>query len=328
MFGVDLPFEVILIAFIILMLQPTLRSFCEGIIEWLVKATKIEILGFKINVIGPLTDLVQAISHYLGKLYAQVQQYPVALMTAFIRYFDFITKATFAISWEFERFAKYVVGVAIPDAITTARAGLAGPVNGITKIVRVLPGRTITVLPKALRGDLGAIRWLHDHIKAIQRLITDAGKAATALPVAKVGGVLQPIEARIAALTKRLSRAEKFGIAGALTATVAIGLQRLGLNHIRCENNKKIGRKICGLPGHLLDDLGSLLLDVFAFSAICQLLPLLEEGFNLIEPAIAEVTSGAAAVICRGGFAPPPALAVPSLRLPSGAQVGLALHLP
>lgn len=317
MFGVDLPFEVILIAFIILMLQPTLRSFCEGLIEWLVKATKIEILGFKINVIGPLTDLVQVISHYLGKMYAQVQQYPVALMTAFIRYFDFITKATFAISWELERFAKYVVGVAIPDAITTARAGLAAPVHGITKIVRVLPGRMITTLPKALQGKIGAINWVYEHIKALQRLITTAGATKVDSILPRVERLLAVTEADIKALTKRLTGSAHGLIAGTAAGVVVLGLERAGLNWIRCNNWGKLGRAGCRTPWNSIENLLSLITDVLIFEDVCQVIPLLETGLAQVAGPLGTITGTLGGALCHGDFTAGEPLTTPQLYLPA-----------
>jgi len=328
MFGVDLPFELILIGIICLMLMPAVRSLMEGIIEWLVKATKIEILGFKINVVGPLTTLVQAVSHYIGELYATVSAYPVNLLTAFTRYFDFITKSTFAAAWELQRFAQWMVAVALPDTIAAARAGLGKSVHDVTKIVKTLPGQIITTIPKAIRNDIGAIQWLADHLKAIERAIARSGSAAVSLPIAAAERLLLPIEARIAALTKKLTWIQKIGLTGAAAATVALGIERLGLNWIKCENNRTVGRAICGLPAKALEGLLSLLTDALAFSAVCELLPLMEKGLELVEPGIVDLTTGAAAILCRGKYTEAKALAVPALRLPALPTGVPTLQLP
>lgn len=328
MFGVDLPFELILIGFICLMLMPAVRSLMAGLIDWLVHATKIEILGFKINVIGPLTTLVQSVSHYIGELYASVQIHPVNFLTALTRYFDFITKATFSAAWELQRFATWTVHVALPDTIAAARAGLGKSVHDVTKIVQKLPTTIVTTIPKAIRNDIGAIQWLADHLKAIERAVARSGSAAVALPIGAAERLLLPIEARIAALTKKLSWVQKIGLTGAAAATVALGVERLGLNWIKCENNKKVGKAICGLPAHLLDGLLSLLTDALAFSAICQLLPLMEKGLEFVEPQITELTTGAAALLCRGQYTEAARLTVPALRLPTAPLGVPTLQLP
>lgn len=328
MFGIDLPFEVIIIAFLILALNPTLASLCKGLIEWLAKATRIEILGFKINVLGPLNTLTQTIAHYLGELFAQVEHAPVNLLSAITKYFDYITKAGFAAAWELQRFATWTVHVAIPDAITAARSGLGKTVHDVTKIVQTLPGKTITVLPKAIRNDIGAIQWLAEHLKAVERAVARSGSAAVSLPVGKAEGLLDSIDRRIAALTKKLSWVQKIGLTGAAAATVALGVERLGLNWIKCENNKKVGKAICGLPAKALEGLLSLLTDALAFSAVCELLPLMEKGLELVEPEIVEVTTGAAAILCRGRYQAATPLAIPALRLPVTPAGFPTLQLP
>jgi len=328
MFGVDLPFDLIIIGLIALMLMPAIRPLMEGIIEWLAKATRIEILGFKINVIGPLTTLVQSVSHYMGELYASASEYPVNLLTALTHYFDFITKATFGAAWELQRFAQWTVTVALPDTIAAARAGLGKSVHDVTTIVKHLPGQIITTIPKAIRNDIGAVQWLAEHLKAIERAIARSGSAAVGLTIGAAERLLLPIDARIAALTKKLTWAQKFGLAGAATATVALGIEKLGLNWIKCENNRTVGKAICGLPAKALEGLLSLLTDALALSAICQLLPLMEKGLELVEPGITEFTTGAAALLCKGQYAETPALTVPALRLPASPLGTPTLQLP
>lgn len=97
---------------------------------------------------------------------------------------------------------------------------------------------------------------------------------------------------------------------------------------IRCKNFKRGLPKFCAAPSHLIDDFLALLTDFFILSNICTILPWLEQGFNLIEPAIAEVTAGAAAIACSDGYDKPIALRVPALHLPPSPSRLPVLQLP
>ena len=104
--------------------------------------------------------------------------------------------------------------------------------------------------------------------------------------------------------------------------------RRLGLGWLRCSNVKKIGSQLCGMPTGLFESLLALVTDFLVLTNICTVIPILEQGFEVVEPAIAELTSGAAALLCAGRYPGPPALGVPALKLPA-SPVGLpALQLP
>lgn len=113
----------------------------------------------------------------------------------------------------------------------------------------------------------------------------------------------------------------------ALLALTPIAIQTL-IGLLECKNVQRGLKKFCGMPGHLFNDFLALLADFFILTNICTILPWLEEGFNLIEPAIAEVTAGAAAIACSNNYARPAALRVPALRLPPSPSRLPVLQLP
>lgn len=113
----------------------------------------------------------------------------------------------------------------------------------------------------------------------------------------------------------------------ALLAMTPFALKTL-IGLLECKNVGRSLKKFCGAPGHLVDDFLALLADFFILTNICTILPWLEQGFNLIEPAIAEVTAGAAAIACSDGYDKPAALRVPTLHLPPSPSRLPVLQLP
>lgn len=113
----------------------------------------------------------------------------------------------------------------------------------------------------------------------------------------------------------------------ALLALTPLAIKTL-IGLVECKNVGRSLKKFCGAPGHLVDDFLALLADFFILTNICTILPWLEQGFNLIEPAIAEVTAGAAAIACSDGYDKPAALRVPTLHLPPSPSRLPVLNLP
>lgn len=100
----------------------------------------------------------------------------------------------------------------------------------------------------------------------------------------------------------------------------------LGL--LECKNFGRFGKALCSLPANIFNDFLALLTDFLILTNICTIIPWLEDAAGLVEPFIVDFTTGAAALTCAAGYDKPPALNVPTLRLP-GSPVGLpALQLP
>lgn len=157
-----------------------------------------------------------------------------------------------------------------------------------------------------------------------------AGAGALALPGAlawerEFGKTLGKIESTVGTRLRKMNWLLAFAGAGTL---VFAGLAKLGLQWLKCGNVNRLGRVICKMPVNFLEDILGLLTDFLILTNICQVIPLLEDGFNLVEPLIVDFTSGAAALACADKYGSAPALSIPALRLPA-SPLGLpTLQLP
>lgn len=132
---------------------------------------------------------------------------------------------------------------------------------------------------------------------------------------------------QIAQLKKRETSRWKHLGPLALLALGPVAIHTL-IGLVECKNIQRNLKRFCGAPSHIFDDLLALFADFFILTNICTILPWLEAGFNVIEPAIAEVTAGAAAVACSNGYDRPAELRVPTLHLPPKPARLPVLQLP
>lgn len=261
------------------------------------------------------------------------------------------------------RYAQWNTTVAVPRAIRDTTGPIGKRVTAIERqrAKAVPPGVTgpvaktiatkaaITTIPKVIQNDIAAIEWLKGHQKLIDDItrITPILTNPHPIPVAHggtgvpVGVGRYPIPGTLggavgagvgitgseARTNARLRRLEKLlGVSG-MTAAMALVLGLPLGRMLKCNHFKALKRlPACG-PGSLLAGLAGLFADILAFSAICQLLPVMEKGLELVEPAIVSFTSGAAAKLCSGNYKKPAAVAVPALRL-QAFTAAPTLHLP
>lgn len=111
----------------------------------------------------------------------------------------------------------------------------------------------------------------------------------------------------------------------ATTGAVAWALARLGAGWIRCGNWNRLGRGICRAPSSLIDDILGLIVDVLLVENICQVIPLLEEGFSIVAAPLVTTLTEVGAGLCELGSSPPATLAVPPLYLPATVDDSLYL---
>lgn len=240
-----------------------------------------------------------------------------------------------------DRFGAYIHGVVRPWVIRTTVGGLTHglkwlrheltstttQVYRITKVVthpeRTAIGAAVRTITRPLAGELAHLeRWTRARIAGAE---------------AAIEGVLQPeidwlrsrtgsLERFYERLWKQVRKLDRLTAASVFAGAVAIALARLGFGWLACRNWKRVGRSVCRMPTHLLDDALSLLTDFVVLSSICQVIPLLETGFaDVASPLIDALTVAGSALRCGGGLENE-TLAVPALHLPPVA--GLTLHLP
>lgn len=113
-----------------------------------------------------------------------------------------------------------------------------------------------------------------------------------------------------------LKHEELLGI-GAMTATTAVALGRLGADWTMCEANKILGKANCGNGANNLKRLLEGLIDIAGLLALCPLTELLyatAESAPVQDALKAVVEGGEALLHCRGiATYTPPAVAAPSL---------------
>ena len=333
---------ILLTAFVAYGMAFQTRSFGGGLIGWLGSQIKDTIAA--VPWIGSqVIELTKWLAHSIGAHFSQVEGHAVNWLSAFADYLDYTAESIAGIMYDLRDAMHWLVLHeipklihALPNAVSTVTHAITKRVTVIERSVVKLPGLTkaevkaavAVAIPGLIAHDLPSFDWLRKHLKALERVIAAGGAGAIAGILDWERGIGGRLDKDIAGIRKRIGKLEKLSAGEIAAGAVAIALAKLGLSWIRCENNKAVGKAICGLPSNLLQDLLGLLTDVLVLTNICTVIPILEQGFEVVEPAIAELTSGAAALLCAGRYPGPPALGVPALKLPA-SPVGLpALQLP
>ena len=288
-------------------------------------------------------DLAKYLTHALGVNWSSRVGNLVYWFTGLNQIAKWQVGLAFKTAFELRDFAQKTVTVYIPHAIHAAvgdlRKTVTGTVKVITKVERIVvhvPAQATTAarkaiaatIPAAIARELPLLGWIRKNLKAIKRAVWVAAAIAGAVP-----GLLHlPIHWPHGLTARQLRRLNRvwsrvFSTAG-VAAIVALGLSALGLGWVRCSNVKKFGRSVCRMPTHLLDDLLGLLTDFLVLTNACALIPILEDGVKLVEPAVEAFTTGAQAVICYGRYPAPPTLNVPALHLPIASTSIPTLQLP
>lgn len=120
-------------------------------------------------------------------------------------------------------------------------------------------------------------------------------------------------------------RAHPLSVAtGVFTGAVAIALGRLGMAWPKCENWKRIGKSVCGLPLGLIEDLFATSVIALAITDLCAYADAVESLAQAVTPALMALVDVEEALVgCHGATAPPD-LAYTAPRLPA-RNLGLPL---
>lgn len=205
--------------------------------------------------------------------------------------------------------------------------GKTRPVGVTGQQVAVIARKSATVtIPAKIQHDIAEIEWLRAQHKLIFDITRLHHPVAVGPPVEATQTGTQAIARSKAQADARFRRLEKLlgasGLVGAMSLALGLPLAKM----LKCNHFKALKRlPACG-PGSVLAGLAGLFADILAFSAICELLPVMEKGLELVEPALVSFTSGAAAKLCSGNYTKPAALVVPALKL-KAFTVAPTLHL-
>jgi hypothetical protein len=186
--------------------------------------------GFTVAPFGFLLSLNEQIIDYLGKAAAASEN---AMAYAFHRMVG-------SIVWT----GQEIAGLAT-DAYNAIRSVEHSAVTHVTKVIRQTVVKPITKTVTITRG-VGALvaKQLTARVKSLEhrvaRLMHAAGHAI-ASPFPRIGRLEKDIKGQ----AKRLGKLEKLLAAGVGVALLTKALTKLGVNYIRCDRNKALGRGIC-----------------------------------------------------------------------------------
>jgi hypothetical protein len=206
----------------------------------------------------PFTKVEQNIIHVLAVAANKLDQLIAHSWHDFSRLVRFLGREIEGLALEIYHHATIISGlVSLPQLVRYAKA-LLHPIRFVQ-----------TIEAKLLRAERFAVAHIRHMVlgNVYPRLRVAEGDLAHAIELD-----IPRLRARTRAIERRLEREWKWVrsrpwliASAAMTATVAVCLRRLGLGWLRCRNVSKVGRRLCGFPAGLLDDLLGL---AFAFGVL------------------------------------------------------------
>lgn len=189
-------------------------------------------LGRKVSIhpFGFLLDLDQQVRAHLGQAVAATEH---AMVTSFHRMVGII-------QWT----GQEIAGLAT-DAYNAIRSVEHSTVSHVTKVIRQTVVKPITKTITITKG-VGALvaKQLLARVKALEHRVAHMAHVAggaIAAPFPRIGRLEKSVKAQ----GKRLSKLEKLLAAGVGVALLTKALTKVGVNYIRCNNNKNLGKGIC-----------------------------------------------------------------------------------
>jgi len=134
---------------------------------------------------------------------------------------------------------------------------------------------------------------------------------------------IQTLRERSRAVTEEMARVwhrvralDKVIGAGVLTGVVSLALARLGGSWIRCANWRTLGRRVCGIPLGLLDELLASAFLAFAVTDICDFAIGAQAVAQELVPLFTTLVDVENALVGCHGATAPPALTVAAVAVP------------
>lgn len=274
-----IPLLPIIVFVVVLGLAATQRQWSDGLVSWLKGLGRVGAL-----IAGPTGALAVKMSswitHRIGEAFDDVNRLATTWLSAIYQYYDLVI--TNALEWPLWlwRLQRWLLFAELPKLAKAVPTLATKVVHSVTtRVVRV--ERTIVKLPKLTRAQakaligaavatyihpyLADLQWLRRHFSALTHAIPRA------LPVPQFP-TFPNIWKRLRALERKLTPA-------AVAALVVAALARMGLNWIRCNKTKRVGKAICGLDESLID---KFLLDALAIFGVVSIVEF-AEGLLAIE---------------------------------------------
>lgn len=320
------------VAFIVLLgMRVTCVDWVTALLRWFAKHTPS--LPFVGNLVGDLTDAVASgIENTVG---AALSYAAAAFEQSTVFWFDGCTAVVKyladSLAWDLtqvEHGFRVMVDSYIPWAVRQGRAEVFKGIDELNSQAKHI----------VREAEAQLARGIDTTLKESQKASEAAGRAGAAGAAAGLAAarpLYNPLEHALQEQGKylhdvieaRLRAVEKEAAVGAAAYALARTIAH-EFPYFQCTNVKSVGKALCNFPVKALEGLLGLLAGALTFSAICEVLPVLEKGLEITEPFITSFTSGAAAVLCKGNYTATKPLAVPALQLPSESTQIPTLQLP
>jgi len=304
------------------------------ILEGLASIFTINVWRFHLHPLSKLTDLDHFVINSITEAALGYEQAMGFWFHQSARLQSWIASETWGLARDSLHFGSWLVHAYVPAAIHDATHLLGRATHTLTHVVTRVE-RVVVHTPAVAKAaahaavaplyrtvaipHLGELQWIHHHWKALTRAAAVAGGLALPRPDVwpKFWQSWRTVERWNALTKRRLERLEALLGATAMAAAMA---NVLGLRNPRCLRSGplgKVSRALCGLSSNALNDVLGLLVDVLVISEICEVIPLMEQGFNVIAEPLSGLIGEAGAALCGGDFDPPPTLSLPTLSLPA-----------
>lgn len=278
------PLLVVVIVWFTLGSAATAKPFSDGLVGWLGR------VAANIPIAGPLSAkmavaMARWITNKIGGQWRDLERLAVSWLSGLYQWAALAV--TQAMQWPYYlfRLQSWLLTVEIPRLYHALSRPTVNVTRTVTKRLQPIE-RTIVKLPRLSKAAakalvaaavatyvhpyLSDLRWLKRHFSAL----THAIPKALDLPTFK----------DLTGLRKRVDRlAKRLAVPVGLAAIVA-ALARLGVNWIRCNKVRRVGRQLCGLDDSLLD---SWLLDAVAIFSVLSVVEFARELRTVEDEAVA-----------------------------------------
>ena len=235
---------------------------------------------------GFLGGLAHSIEHFFGSIAFASERYLARSWHQVAGVFDFIGQMFLLIAslnWLMAREIARVPGLVYHAIAGSPTAKTAKHADARAKRAGAAAAAAGAVAGAGFRARSRTVpspwrRWVRAQAQqaAWAGAVTGAAVAERTVPALRIND----------AQRKRLALLEKALGALGLAALVDIGLRKLDLGHLRCRNNRKIGKSLCGLPFSILEGLLGDALDVLLVTQLCRIVTLMTDGAKLAAPAL------------------------------------------
>jgi len=331
------PLAIILTALVAYGMAFLSRSVSGGFVGWL-EGTIGQAAALITVPLQYALQLTKWLTHQLGAHFAGVEWGAVTWLSSLTDAIGYSAKSIAGIAYDLHDFSRWLVLTEIPKLVHSLPTEAGKAVTYVTKRVQTiertvvkLPGLTkaqiraavAVAIPGVILRDANLLEWLRKHLKALERAAAGAAGAALGDVLHWERGVGGRLNRDLTGVRHRIGRLEKLLTASGAAALVVAGLAKLGLQWVRCSRVGQVGKALCGAPQSVIDNLLSLLVDVFVVTNICEVIGLLEKAADEFSPLLNEFVSVVDGALCHGDYQAAPGLGVPALNYPP--SLGMAL---